>query len=309
MIRSRIPMTTRWGIGLATVTALISGVAVFVNGFAVTQLPDAAVYTTLKNGVAAAILLGIALLVVRRSEVRALDRRAWGGMAVVAVIGGSVPFILFFSGLAAASAPTAAFIHKTLFIWVALLAVPVLGERLGWYPIAGLGALLVAQVMVTPPTGIVWGAGETMIAAATLLWAVEVILVKRLLRTVPSPLLAAARLGLGLIVLIGYLAVSGRLGIVVTLGAEQWAWAVLTGVILAGYVATWYAALHRAPAHVVASVLVLGAPITAALGALTGGTVPAAPVLAGQVLIVVAVLIVAVHAVRPLGTRPARLVP
>jgi hypothetical protein len=28
-------------------------------------------------------------------------------------------FLLFFSGLAMASAPTAAFIHKTMFIWVA----------------------------------------------------------------------------------------------------------------------------------------------------------------------------------------------
>ena len=45
------------------------------------------------------------------------------------MIGGSVPFVLFFEGLARAEATQAAFIQKTLVIWVALLAVPLLRER------------------------------------------------------------------------------------------------------------------------------------------------------------------------------------
>ena len=49
-----IPATLRWGVILAFVTATISGVSIFVNGLAVKQLPDPALYTTLKNGVAAA---------------------------------------------------------------------------------------------------------------------------------------------------------------------------------------------------------------------------------------------------------------
>ena len=50
-----IPITLRWGVILAFGVAIISGVSVFVNGFAVKQLPDAAVYTTLKIGLAALI--------------------------------------------------------------------------------------------------------------------------------------------------------------------------------------------------------------------------------------------------------------
>ena len=301
-----IPLTVRWGVGLALATALISGFSIFINGFAVKQLPDAAVYTTLKNGVAALILIGLALLVVRGSEIRRLDRRAWTGMAVIGVIGGSIPFLLFFSGLAAASAPTAAFIHKTLFIWVALMAVPLLGERLGWFPIAALGVLLLGQALVQPPTGIAWGAGETMIAAATLLWSVEVIVARRLLLgSVPAPVLGAARLGIGLVVLVGYLALTGRLGVVVGLTLTQWAWAVATGVILAAYVGTWLAALRRAPASIVASVLVLGAPITAVISAVANGTMPAGPVIAGQVLITLGVVVIAFLAVR--STRQATL--
>ncbi len=301
--RSRIPVTTNWGIALAFGVAVISGISVFVNGYAVKQLPDAAVYTTLKNGVAALLLIVIAGLTVRRSEIRALDRRAWSGMVVIGVIGGSVPFLLFFSGLAMASAPTAAFIHKTLFIWVAFLAVPFLGERLGWFPIAAIGVLLAGQAIVAPPTGVTWGTGETMIAAATLLWAVEVILARRLLLgAVPSPVLGAARLGIGLVVLVGYLALTGRLSVVAGLTAGQWAWALGTGALLAAFVGTWLAALRRAQATVVASVLVIGAPITAGLQAIANGVPPAPPALVGQTVILFAAIAVAVLAVRSAPT-------
>ncbi len=298
--RPRIPMTARWGVALAVVVAFISGVSVFLNGYAVKQLPDAAVYTTLKNGFAALILLGVAASVVRMSEVRALDRRAWTGLTVIGVIGGSVPFLLFFSGLALASAPSAAFIHKTLFLWVVMLAVPFLGERLGWFPIAALGVLLVGQALATPPTGMVWGTGETLILAATLLWAVEVILARRLLlRDVPSPVMGAARLGIGFVVLVGYLAVTGRLTVVAGLTATQWAWAIGTGVMLAAYVGTWLAALRRVEASVVASILVLGAPITAVLQGVVNGVLPAPPVLVGQLAIAMAVGVIAIVSFRP----------
>jgi hypothetical protein len=53
----RIPETLHWGVLLALGTALISGVSIFVNGLAVKQLPDPALYTTLKNGVAAILLV------------------------------------------------------------------------------------------------------------------------------------------------------------------------------------------------------------------------------------------------------------
>ena len=47
-------------------TALISGVAIFVNGHAVQRFGDATVYTTAKNAVAGALLLALALPVLAR---------------------------------------------------------------------------------------------------------------------------------------------------------------------------------------------------------------------------------------------------
>lgn len=301
----RVPDSLRWGVGLAFATALISGVSIFVNGFAVKQLPDAAVFTTLKNAVAALILVGFAAATVRPADVRAMDRSSWTRLAVIGIVGGSVPFLLFFSGLAMASAPSAAFIHKTLFIWVAILAVPFLGERLGLAQVGALGVLLAAQFLVIPPNGVVWGTGETMIAAATLLWAVEAILAKRLLRAVPSQVVGAGRLGIGLVVLVGYLLVAGKAGVVLALSGEQWAWALGTGFLLSGYVGTWYAALKRAPASLVTAILVVGAPITAVLQALQRGVLPTPPVLAGQLLIGVAAIALAVYALRALSRDTA----
>ena len=284
----RIPETLRWGVLLAVATALISGVSIFVNALAVKQLPDPAVYTTLKNLVAGIVLVALAAATIRPTQVRALPAASWGKLALIGIIGGSVPFLLFFGGLAQASAPSAAFIHKTLFIWVALLAVPVLGERLGLAQLGALAVLLVGQALILTPAGVTWGTGETMIAAATLLWAAETIIAKRVLRSVPAAIVGAARLGFGMVVLVGYLAITGSLGAVATLTAVQWGWILVTGLLLSGYVGTWFAALRRAPASLVTAVLVIGAPVTAALQVLQTGRVPAMPVLAGQLLVLAA---------------------
>jgi drug/metabolite transporter (DMT)-like permease len=174
--------------------------------------------------------------------------------------------------------------------------------------------LLVGQVLVLPPDGIVWGTGETLILVATIFWAAETILVKRLLSSIPSHVMAVIRMTVGLVVLLGYLAVSKKLGVLLALTPAQWSWGGLTGLILAAYVGTWFAALKRAPASVVTSVLVLGAVVTGILSAVTNAAAPSPTVVAGYALIVAAAVVVtawsgraarevAVQARRPAGFR------
>jgi len=289
------------GIALAFVTATISGFAIFVNSYAVKHFSDATVYTTAKNGVAGVFLVLLALAASRRPSDRGarVPRAGRGRLAViaVAVVGGSVPFVLFFEGLTRASATQAAFIQKTLVVWVALLAVPLLGERLRLAHVAAIAALVAGQAALLGHTGtITFGSGEAMILAATLLWSVEVVLVKWLLRSLAPSVLAAARLGLGTLLLLGYVLVSGRWDGLAGLSSSQWAWALLTGVILTGYVATWYAALARAPAVDVTAVLVFGAIVTAVLDAGFRGV---SLDLLGLALITVGVALVARLALRP----------
>jgi drug/metabolite transporter (DMT)-like permease len=302
--RARLAMTLprdrTVGLLLAAGTAAISGIAVFLNASAVKAVPDPAVFTTLKNLVAVAILVALAAAVVRPQEVRGIGRVDRLTLTVIGILGGGVAFLLFFTGLAMASAPSAAFIHKTMVIWVAMMAGPFLGERLGLAPILALGVLIAGQALILPPLGISWGVGETLIALATLIWAVEVVLAKRVLGRVRSPVVGVARLGIGLVVLVGYVFLTGRVPGIAALDGAAWTWIAVTGLLLAGYVGTWMAALRRASASEVTSVLVLGAVITAVLTAVTRGALPEPVASTGYALV-----LTAVGALVLIGRRPA----
>jgi len=292
-IRRAIPDTVGWGVGLAVVAAAISGLAIWLNAFAVKQVPDAAVYTTLKNGVAGLVLLAISTRLVRPADLRQIRRRQGLALTMVGLVGGGVAFLLFFSGLAMASAPSAAFIQKTMFVWVAILAVPLLGERLGVTQLVALGVLIAGQALVLPPRNLAWGTGETMILAATLCWAAEVVAVRRFLRAVPTPIVATGRLAIGLVALVGFVAVTGRTAGILALRPEAYGWILLTGLVLAGYVGTWFGALKRAPAIVVTSILVGGAVITGGLQTLAKGGPPSVDLVAGYLLIAAAAAAIA----------------
>jgi drug/metabolite transporter (DMT)-like permease len=265
--------TRRLGLVLALCTAAVSAVSVYVNTSAVRAFGDATVYTTAKNLVAAVLLAVLAGSVAagRRGPSGNLGGRQWLGLAAVGVIGGSVPFVLFFEGLARATSPQAAFLQKTLVVWVALLAVVVLRERAGWPHLAAIALLVVGQVGLASVGAFPFDAGAAMILAATVLWSVEVVLVKRLLADLSSWTLAVARMGIGSVVLLGWLAVTGRVGDLASLTGLQVQWLAVTGLLLTAYVALWFAALARAQAVDVTAVLVLGAVGTAVLsGALDG---------------------------------------
>jgi len=293
------------GIALAFVAALVSGISIYVNGHAVKHFGDATVYTTAKNAVAGVMLLAFALAVPARRAAPAPSGavRRWLAYVAVAVIGGSIAFVLFFEGLARAQATQAAFIQKTLVVWVALLAIPLLHERFGALHAAAIGLLLVGQAWLAGHLGTVtFGVGEAMILAATLLWSVEVVLAKWLLGSIAPQTLAAARMALGTVVLLGWLAVSGRLGQLTGLDAEQWRWVLLTGLLLTGYVATWYAALSLAQAIDVTAVLVFGAVVTAVLsGAADGARVD----VLGTFFVAAGSVLVAWAALRRPGVRSA----
>lgn len=263
----------RAGLALAAATAVISGFAVFVNGYGVrawTEVADPTTYTTLKN-LMAAILIGTfaAMLWMRGSkEGPALPkepRQRWM-LAVIAVVGGSVPFVLFFEGLSRASSAQAAFLHKTLVIWVAILALVFLKERIGWPHVLAIGLLVWGQVvLVGSLESVAFGVGELMILVATLLWSVEVIVAKKVLSDVTSSTVAASRMVGGSIVLVSWVLIRGVEIEWTALSGSHLMWIVVTGIFLSGYVLTWFAALSRAPAVDVTAVLVAGAVITAVL--------------------------------------------
>jgi drug/metabolite transporter (DMT)-like permease len=294
----------RAGLRLALLAAVVSGVAVYVNGQAVSRFPSPTVYTTGKNVIAGIVLVGLALVAVRGSSAPAVGRapltqRDMVWLAVVAFIGGAVPFVLFFEGLSRATSSDAAFIHKTLVVWVAVLAVVILRERLTWVHVGSVALLVIAQVAIADGVGSLRpGVGEAMILGATLCWSVELIIVKQLVVTVAPTIVGASRIAGGAVLLLLWLLVTGRLHALTSLSASQWAWLMLTGLILSVFVSVWFAALARAQAIDVAAILVLGAVITGVLNVAEGGAV--VPVQAvGWILIGVAVSALVVWQARP----------
>jgi drug/metabolite transporter (DMT)-like permease len=261
------------GIFLAAGLAVISGFAVFVNGYGVrawSEVTDAATYTTFKNIVAAALLSAGAIVYARRRRggrtMRPQSARQWTSLLLIAVVGGSVPFLLFFEGLARASSAKAAFIHKTLVVWVTVMAIAFLKERIGPLHIAAVVLLVWGQAaLLGGLTGFEVGLGELLMLGATLLWSVEVVIAKRVLRSLPPPTVAVARMAGGAVVLIIYAFATGAFAGLGALTASHLGWIALTGTMLTLYVATWFSALARAQAVDVTAMLVGGAVTTALL--------------------------------------------
>lgn len=272
------------GLMLVFATAMISGVSIFVNKFGVGGF-DPFVFTSLKNlSVGLALLAGITLFT-RFHELKTLSSRQWLSLVAIGILGGSVPFLLFYAGLTTASAATASFIHKTLFVWVAVFAFLFLGERLSRSQLLGAVALLGGLAIFSGFSTDV-GTGELMIFMATILWAGELVLSKNVMKGVSPLTVMWSRMFFGSFVLVAFLAFTGRLGGIALLSMEQWSWVGLTSLFLLAYVATFYSGLSLIKASEAAAVLLFGSLVTSLLSLLSGASVPETQLLGGAVMVV-----------------------
>lgn len=259
----------RYATYLALGTAVISGTNNFLTKIAVTAVKDPILFTTLKNAMVAVFLIGILLIFRKWPEIAALSKNQLLKLIAIGVIGGSVPFALYFTGLAQTTALNAGLIHKTLFLWVAFLAIPLLKERMSGLQWLGIAAIFSANLIVGGFTGFKYNLGELMILGATILWAIENIIAKVALRDISSLTVAGARMVLGSLLLMFILAWRGSdAGVVAGLNIQQWGWTMLTSILLLGFVLTWYTALKYAPATYVATLLVPATLVTNALSAI-----------------------------------------
>ncbi|MCL5004494.1 MAG: DMT family transporter [Patescibacteria group bacterium] len=258
----------RYATILALTTAFISGLTNFINKIAVTTVKDPIFFTTLKNSLVAILLIGVLTGLKKWPEIKSLKKNQWLKLFLIGVVGGSLPFALFFIGLSKTSAINAALIHKTLFLWVFVLAIPFLKERVSRWQWIGVGMIFAANLLIGGFIGFKYNLGELMILGATLLWAIENIIAKKALRDLSSSIVASARMTIGSIILIAFLYLKNGIIATPSLNLIQWGWILLTSALLFGYVTTWYAALKRAPTTYVATLLVPATLITNVLSAL-----------------------------------------
>ena len=254
------------GLMLAGMTALISGVAVFANSLVVRGI-DPLVHTTVKNTMVGVMILMLLVVTGQGRQMRQLRAKERGKLLLIGLVGGSIAFALFFTGLKQIGAVPGAMIHKTLIFWVALAAVPLLGEKVSFKMTIGILLLYFSNFALGFKGFGELQIGHLMVLGATILWAAENMIAKSTLKNVPANIVVAARMGFGSLILIGILLATGKGPLVMELTGKQWLMLFGVAVLLFGYVMTWYRALRLAPATMVAAVLVGATVITSLLNA------------------------------------------
>lgn len=257
------------GIYLVLLTSVISGVSVFINKFGVSGI-DSSVFTFAKNVVVAVLLFSLILLFKDFAQLKALSKKQWAKLALIGLVGGSVPFLLFFRGLQLTNAAAASLIQKAMFVFVAVLAVYFLKEKIDKRFFIAAALLLVGNALLI---GFVWkgfGIGDLMILSATMLWAVENIISKHALKELPSKVVAFGRMFFGSAFILIYLAVSGKAILIAALSFSQVLWILATSALLLFYVLTWYEGLKHVPVTIATMVLLLGSVVTTILSLVSG---------------------------------------
>ncbi len=256
------------GIVFALLTAAISGFSIFYNKLVIINGIDPLIFNIIKNGGVAIIL---SLLLVSKSNIKSLTsltRGQWMKLTFIGIIGGSIPFVLFFEGLKVVSAANANLVHKSLFIWTSLMAIGILGEKLNIWQIAGYVIVAIGNIFIFGLSGIYGNPGILLIFAATLLWSMENIIVKITLADTDYQIVAWGRMIIGSFILVVIALMQNKLVLFTQLTPSKIIPVFTSIILLSGYVVTLFKALKFAPVSLVTSILIIATPITNILSAI-----------------------------------------
>jgi len=262
-------MNQKKGLVFIFLTALVSGFSIFINKFGVKGI-DPYIFAFLKN---LAVLLFIAssfILFKEYNVMKNLKKIQWIKLALIGLFGGSIPFLLFFKGLSITSAVNAAFIHKTMFIYIAILAFIFLKEKINKTWILGAILLLTGNLLLIKLKTFSFNIGDLMILTAAIFWAIENIISKHALKELSSRTVIFGRFFFGSLFILIFLGFTGNLAFSLTSGS--YLWVLLTSAFLLLYNLAWYSGLKYIDVSKAACILSLGSPITTLLNYVYFGT-------------------------------------
>jgi len=257
-------MERRKGLILILGTVFISGWAVFLNKFGV-KVINPYIFTGLKNGVVAVLVTSWLLMMRDWRLLKRLKKKEWLGLGMVGLVGGSIPFLLFFKGLSMTSGAQAAFLHKTMFIYAAIFASLFLKEKIDKKFLIGGWLILMGNVLMFKLIPYQFKIGDLLILAATLFWAGENVLSKHLLGKLPPRIVIWGRMFFGSILIVCFWIITSQIHLLFSLNTQQIGWTLITSVFLFGYVVTWYTGLKYIKVSTAAAVLTLASPLTTLL--------------------------------------------
>ena len=271
-------------------TALVSGVSIFINKFAVAE-SNPFVFTFLKNLIVAAFLLSLIFLLKEFNNLKTLTKKQWLQLAAIGLVGGSIPFLLYFYALKLTPAINAGFIHKTLFIWVSVMAFFFLKEKLSKGFLFGAALLLFGNYLLFSQISS-FGFPDLLILVATLLWASEYVLSKYVLKDLNGTQVAFGRMFFGSFFMLLFLLGTNQLQLIAEISIAQVQWIMLTAALLFLYVLTFYSGLKYIDVSKAAAILLLGQPITALLSFIFLGQAISLQQAIGLLLIVLGTVLV-----------------
>lgn len=244
---------TAKGIVYALIAAIISGIAIFYAKVSVAKI-DPLILTTSRN-LFAGLLLLITIIFSYKKEIKInFSIKNVSKLLIISIIGGSIPFFLFFTGLKLIGPQTANLIQKSLFIWVGILSLVFLKEKLN--PVYWLAfTLIFIGNFVINPVSIVFDKGIILVILATMFWSVENVLVKKFMQNFSEKLLSVVRMLGGGLILLCMTITTGKLSLLFSLNFDQLITIIVGGIILSFYVYFWYKALKYAPASLVTLIL------------------------------------------------------
>ena len=275
---------------LVFLTAVISGFSIFINRFGVSVV-NPYMFAFLKNASVAVFLLSILLLFKDWKLLKKINRKQWALLILIGLIGGSIPFLLFFKGLSLTTAASGSFLHKTIFIYVALLAFVFLKEKIDRKFLIGAGLLILGNVFLLKTVPVKIGMGELFVLLAALFWAVESIISKYVLKELSSRIVACSRMFFGSIFIFLFLLLSNQAVLLVDITLKQIGWVSITAILLFAYVMTWYSGLKYIPVSKATVILLLGSPITSLLSLVWTGQITINNILAGLSIILGIIII------------------
>jgi len=253
-----------FGTLLALFAAIVSGIAIPLNKIFVVDI-DPAVFTAVR-----AVIIGLVFLLISfqtHGMSRKLFRHDWKYFIFIAVVGGALAFLLFFTGLKFTTAGRAAFLHKTLPIYVALFAFFFLKEKIPRKQVYALaimlvGTLVIFSAQINPAE--LWmnpQLGDMLVLGATVLWALENVAAKKVMSDgAKNSIVSFARMFFGGLVLFGAVALTNKFGVLFSLTVQQWNNIFVSTVVLFGYVLFWFWSLRYINVSK-ASILLLIAPV------------------------------------------------
>lgn len=277
---------------LALATALVSGVAIPVNKLFVVGL-DPTVFTAVRALIIGLVFLALSLVQSRASR-KKFKQVPWKYLLAIAIIGGAAAFLLFFTGLKLTTAGRGAFLHKTLPLFVTVLAFLFLKERVSRRQgiallIMFIGVVVLYSAQINPAE--LWlnpSLGDLMVLGATFLWAAEnVIARKAMIKGETNFIVSFSRMFFGGLILFGVVLLTGKLDVLLALSTVQIRNLLISTALLFGYVLFWYSAIRHINVSKASLFLLLAPVISLVLGVVFLGEPAPLLQLVGSALILV----------------------